>query len=555
MNTIETGTPSGVRTVVVVGGVAGGMSAAARLRRVDENAHIIVFEASGYVSFANCGLPYYIGNVIEDRQDLILQTPEALAQRFKLDVRVGHRVTSINKDQTVTVLGADGEEIVQGFDQLILAPGAEPRRLGIPGEGRALALRNVEDVDAISAAAQELLHEIEHPQAVIVGAGFIGIEVAENLHRLGFAVTLVNRSQSVLPPLDSEMSAYLEETLHRQGVRVISQATVRQIEAESVTLDNGQVLSADIVIAAPGVAPRVELARSAGLELGPHGGILVDDHQRTSHPAIYAVGDACEKTDINSGYSALLPLAQTANHHARVAADSIVGKKSVSPPTIGVAILGAFGLTVAIAGWNERTARAAGRDVEIIHTHPLNHVGYYPGAEPMHIKLVVDRETDLLVGAQIVGGAGVDKRIDILATAMRAGLTALDLADLELAYAPQFGAAKDPINMVGFVYGNIKAGEKTIQWYDVEDSGLPVVDVRTPAEFKGGHIPGAINIPLDQLRDSLDMLPSGPFIVSCAVGVRGHTAAALLAQRGYDVRNLDGGYSTWRMGNYGAEKE
>lgn len=555
MNQTQGKPSTGSGTTVIIGGVAGGMSAAARLRRLDESATIIVFEASGYVSFANCGLPYYLGQVIEDRQALLLQTPEALKQRFKLDVRVGHRVTAINHDKTVTVLTPDGGEFTQSFDHLILAPGAEPRPLGIPGETRTLSLRSIEDVDSISERAQQMLSSSGSPTAVIIGAGFIGIETAENLHSLGFRVTLIHRAEHILTPLDVEMSAYLEQNLRQHGVEVLTSTMVTNIGADTVTTDSGHVLPADLVISAVGVTPRVELARQAGIALGPNGGILIDEHQQTSVANIYAVGDACEKRDINSGAWALMPLAQTANHHARVAAAAIAGSPTQAPTTLGVAILGAFGQTVAFTGWNERTARKAGKEVTVIHTHPLNHVGYYPGAESMHIKLVVDQKTDLILGAQIVGGAGVDKRIDILATAMRAGLTALDLADLELAYAPQFGLAKDPINMLGFIYGNIKAGEKTIQWYEVEEAGLPLIDVRTIGEFEMGHIPGAINIPLDQLRDNLSLLPPGPFIVSCAVGVRGHTAAALLAQRGYDVRNLDGGYSTWRMGNYGAEKE
>ena len=540
---------------VIIGGVAGGMSAATRLRRLDENATIIVFEASGYISFANCGLPYYVGEVISARDELLLQSPEGLGQRFALDIRVGHTVTAINQDKTVTVRRPDGTEFIQAFDNLIMSPGASPRPLAIPGAERALALRTIEDVDLLHQAAHQVRANTAAPEAVIIGAGFIGLEVAENLRGLGFGVTIINREPMVMAPLDPEMAAYIEDTLAQHGVTVMANRTVAEITDTAVLTDAGEQLAADLVVTAAGVVPRVELARAAGIAIGPHGGIIVDEQQRTSVPYIYAVGDACEKTDINSQAAALIPLAQTANHHARIAADAIVGGGASAPTTLGTAIIGIFDQVAAMVGWNERRARAAGKEVVVIHTHPLNHVSYYPGAESMHMKLVVDASSDAILGAQIVGGAGVDKRIDIIATAMRAGLRAQDLADLELAYAPQFGAAKDPVNMLGFVYGNIRDGERTIQWHEVADSGLVLIDVRSPEEFAAGNIPGAINIPVDELRDRLDEIPAGPVIVHCAVGVRGHTAAALLRHYGYDARNLDGGYATWRIGQRVGQRE
>jgi len=534
---------------VIIGGVAGGMSAATRLRRLDESAEIVVLERSGHVSFANCGLPYYIGDVITDRNALLLQTPASLKARFGIDVRVESEALAIDRAaKSVRVRNvATGEEYSEDYDSLVLAPGAAPFVPPIPGAERALTLRNVADTDAMAAAVEAVLAE-PHPTAVIMGGGFIGVELAENLTERGVSVTIVELADQLLAPLDVEMAALVEKHLVRKGVAVVTGASVTRVCADSVELSNGDTLPASLVVAAIGVRPETGLAEAAGLELGERGGILVDEHQRTSDASIFAVGDAVVKRDAITGAQALVPLAGPANRHGRLVADVIAGRPVSSRPVLGTAIVGAFGLVAAATGWTEKRARAAGRDVRVIHTHPANHAGYYPGAEGMSLKLVVDAETDAILGAQGVGGAGVDKRIDVIATAMRGGLTASDLADLELSYAPQFGSAKDPVNMLGFVAENIADGlTRTIQWHELQaelDKGVQLIDVRTPAEYARGTVDGAINIPVDDLRSRIDEVDDD-VIVHCQVGLRGYLAARTLAQLGRRVRNLDGGYRTW----------
>jgi NADPH-dependent 2,4-dienoyl-CoA reductase/sulfur reductase-like enzyme/rhodanese-related sulfurtransferase len=537
--------------VVIVGGVAGGMSAATRLRRNDENLEIVVLERGEHVSFANCGLPYHLGGVIEDREALLLQTPESLAARFAIDVRTRHEVTAIDPERQVVFVrkvgaeGGDEDEI--SYDALVLATGAAPARLAVPGGERALTLRDIADVDRMQAALAA-----GPASAVVVGAGFVGLEVAENLVARGLDVAVIELADQVMAPLDPEMAAVVERRLADRGVDVRTGVSVARVEADKVVLSDDSVLSADLVVAAMGVRPESVLASQAGLAVGERGGIVVDREQRTSAPHVFAVGDAVEKHDAISGAGALVPLAQTANRHGRLVADVITGRKTSAAPVLGTAVVGVFELTVAAVGWNEKRLRAAGRDVRVIHTHPASHAGYYPGAEQMSLKLLVDPETDAILGAQAVGGDGVDKRIDVIATAMRGGLTASDLADLELAYAPQYGSAKDPINMLGFIADNLRAGnERSVQWHELEAtlaSGATLVDVRTAKEFAKGAIPGAINIPVDEMRERLDELPDGPLVVHCQVGLRGHVAARLLAQHGRDVVNLDGGYLTWRAG-------
>lgn len=534
---------------VIIGGVAGGMSAATRLRRLDENAEIVVLERSGYVSFANCGLPYYIGDVITDRNALLLQTPSSLKARFGIDVRVDSEAVSIDRAaKSVTVRNlATGEQYFEDYDNLVLAPGAAPFVPPIPGVERALTLRNIGDTDKMASAVDAVLARPE-PTAVIMGGGFIGVELAENLTERGVKVTIVELANQLLAPLDVEMAALVEKHLIKRGVSVVTGASVTEVCTDSVALSNGVSLPASLVVAAIGVRPETGLAEAAGLELGERGGILVDEHQRTSDPAVFAVGDAVVKRDALTGNQALVPLAGPANRHGRLVADVIAGRAVAAMPVMGTAIVGAFGLVAAATGWTEKRAVAAGRSVRVIHTHPANHAGYYPGAEGMSLKLVVDADTDAILGAQGVGGAGVDKRMDVIATAMRGGLTASDLADLELSYAPQFGSAKDPVNMLGFIAENLRDGlTETIQWHEVDaevGKGVQLIDVRTPAEFARGTVDGAVNIPVDDLRARIDEVATD-VIVHCQVGLRGYLAARTLAQHDRRVRNLDGGYRTW----------
>ncbi len=535
------------RRVVIIGGVAGGMSAATRLRRNDQTLDIVVLERGRHVSFANCGLPYHLGGVIPDRDDLLLQTPESLGARFAIDVRTRHEVTRVDAGRRIVHVRHDGGVEELSYDDLVLATGAAPTPMNVPGGERALPLRDLADVDRM----QEAL-DADPQSAVVVGAGFVGLEVAENLVARGLSVAVVELAGQVMAPLDPEMAATVQQRLGEHRVDVHIGVAVERVETDKVVLTDGVVLPADMLVAALGVRPESGLAAAAGLTVGERGGIVVDRHQRTSDPHIYAVGDAVEKHDAISGAGVLVPLAQTANRHGRLVADVITGRSTSTQPVLGTAVVGVFGLTVAAVGWNEKRLRAAGRDVRVIHTHPSSHAGYYPGAEPMSLKLLVDPETDQILGAQGVGGEGVDKRIDVIATAMRGGLTASDLADLELAYAPQYGSAKDPINMLGFVADNLRSGtERTVQWHELAEvlaGGASLVDVRSAAEHACGTVPGALNIPVDELRSRLDEVPEGPLVVCCQVGLRGHVATRLLTQHGRDVRNLDGGYQTWRAG-------
>jgi NADPH-dependent 2,4-dienoyl-CoA reductase/sulfur reductase-like enzyme/rhodanese-related sulfurtransferase len=533
--------------IVIVGGVAGGMSAATRMRRLDEAAEIVVIERSGHVSFANCGLPYHIGGVIERRKDLLLQTPKSLKRRFNLDVRVNHEVISIDRQaKAVAVRAADGSESAISYDALVLSPGARPVRPPIPGIERALSLRDIEDTDAMVAATSGA------KSAVVIGGGFIGLELAENLHHLGISVTLVEATEQVMAPLDPEMAQIVHQRLRKVGVDLVLGASVTEIGAQDVTLSDGETRPGDLVVAAIGVRPDTTLAADAGLEVGERGGIVVDANLRTSDPAIYAVGDAVEKADALDGSEVLVPLANTANLQGRRVADIIAGHSVADRPVLGTAIVGLFGLQVGVTGWNEKRLRAAGRDFRVIHVHPNDHAGYYPGASKLSIKLLVDSASDAVLGAQAVGRAGVDKRIDVIATAMTGGIRASELAELELAYAPQFGSAKDPINMLGYIAENLRDGVvETVQWHELADevaAGASVIDVRTAREFAKGAIPGALNLPLDELRQRQAELPGGRLIVNCEVGLRGHTAARLLAQLGREVANLDGGHLTWKAG-------
>ncbi|MGB2570945.1 FAD-dependent oxidoreductase [Micromonospora citrea] len=535
--------------VVIVGAVAGGMSAATRLRRLGPEHEIVVFERGSEVSYANCGLPYHVGGVIPDRRDLLLQTPQSLRARFDLDVRVRSEVVAIDRQaRTVRVRDLDtGTEYRESWDRLVLSPGAAPFVPDLPGIERALTLRSVADADRLTA----LLREQRPATAVVVGGGFIGLETAENLHRRGLRVTVVELDSQVLAPIDPELAALVHTELRRHGVGLVLGAGLAKVLPDAVELGDGQVLPADLVVLAIGVRPETRLARQAGLDLGPRGGIAVDESMRTSDPRIHAVGDAVEKTDRLDGSTIPVPLANTANRQGRLVADVIAGRPATLTGRIGTAVVRVFDLTVAVTGWNEKRLRAAGRAHQAVHTHPLSHAGYYPGADPMSLKLLFDPENGAILGAQGVGGEGVDKRIDVLAVALRAGLPAEDLADLELAYAPQYGSAKDPVNMLGYIAENIRTGmTRTVQWHEIIDrvaAGAYLLDVRTAAEHAAGSIPGSLNIPVDDLPGRLDDLPDGELIVYCQLGMRGHTATSLLTGTGHHAANLDGGFRTWSV--------
>lgn len=532
-------------TVVIIGGVAGGMSAATRLRRIHESAEIIVLERGGAVSFANCGLPYHVGGVIPHRGSLVLQQPAQLKKRFNIDVHLRTEATAINRDaKTVSVTNREtGESREIAYDALVLSPGSTPFRPPIPGVEDAHVLWNLDDMDRLIATAETA------KSAIVVGGGFIGLELAENLVHRGITTTLVEALPQLMPTLDVEMAWSLVERARFRGLDVRLQAQVQAITDAGVTLADGSTIDADMTVVAVGARPNIELAVEAGLEMGEAGGVVVDEQQRTSDPHIWAVGDVAQKKRPD-GFS-LVPLAGLANRHGRLAADSIAGRPAKAVTAFGTSIVGFFGMAAASTGYTERVLAAKGRSMRIIHTHPINHAGYYPDAVQMALKLLVDPETDLILGAQALGEEGVDKRIDVIATAMAAGLSATDLMDLELSYAPQFASAKDPVNMLGYVNENRATGERAVQWHEVAAliaQGWRLVDVRTEGEYTRGAIPGSELITLDELRDHVEDFLGHKVIVSCRVGQRGHTAASILAQHGIEVANLDGGYLTWQMG-------
>ena len=522
------------------------MSAATRLRRLDPAAQIIVLERSQYVSYANCGLPYHLSGVIEYRDALILQTPEGLGTRFDLDVRVSTEATAIDAQQQVVTARnlVTGEETQLHYDALILSPGASTIIPPIPGVERAMALRNVEDMDALIAAVGK-----KPSHVTVIGGGFIGVEVAENLRHLDIEVALVEAAPQVLAPIDPEMVRPVQDVMRRNGIDLHLDSQAAAIEENAVVLANGDRITTELVVLAIGVRPDVTLAKAIGLDLGTRGGIKTDDFHRTSVPTIYAIGDAAEKVDALDGSAALVPLANIANRQGRVVADHIAGLSPRVVPAQVTAIVKVFDMAVASTGWNEKRLQAAGRKYTAIHTHPGSHAGYYPGQELMMLKLLVDPGTQQILGAQAIGGDGVDKRIDVIATAMRGGITAPELMDLELAYAPPFSSAKDPVNMLGYIADNIASGStKTVQWHELAgllEGGASLIDVRTKFEFSRGSIPGAIHIPIDELRDRLDEVPAGKVVVFCQVGHRGHTATMLLRGKGIDAYNLDGGIRTW----------
>ncbi len=534
------------KRVVIVGGVAGGMSTATRLRRLDAEASITVLERSGHVSFANCGLPYFVGGLIEEEEDLTLQTPEQLFDRFRLDVRVNDEVVAIDRiGHTVSTRSTvSGEDDVIAYDKLVLSMGAAPVRPPIPGYDRVRTLRTVED-------AARLASDVGFAPlaAVVIGAGFIGLEMAENLVSQGIDVTIVEATPQVLPPLDPELAILVKDELIAHGVHVETGSSVASVEDQTVTLADGRVLRADLAVGAIGVRPEVRLAELAGLALGPSGGIAVNEANQTSDPDIYSVGDAVEKPDAVSHATSLIALANVANRQGRRVADHIAGRPSHPAASLGTSIVKVFDLVAATVGWNERRLRGAGRRFRAIHSHPFDHATYYPGATRMATKLLFDPEDGTILGAQIVGRNGVDKRIDVIATAMTVGLTADRLADLELAYAPPFSSAKDPVNLLGYMAENVLSGDcDVVEPQDLDglvSEGWALVDVRTAEEHARGAIEGSTNLPIDSLRDHLDCLGDRPVVVYCEVGQRGHTATALLRELGFVARNLDGGYLTW----------
>ena len=532
--------------IVIIGGVAGGMSAATRLRRLDNTAEIVVLEKSGYVAYANCGLPYFVGGVIEEEENLLLQTPESLHDRFRLDVRVNSEVISINRaNKSVKVKNLISGEINDvAYDKLVLSPGASPIVPPLPGIERGLTLRTVEDVErmVVQVAANPT-------SAVVIGGGFIGVEIAENLVHRGIKTSVVEASDQVLAPLDPEMASLVATEMTSHGVDLHLGVSASAIGEKTVTLSNGLELDAELVILAIGVRPEIGLAHDAGLTIGSRKGIQVDQFNRTNDHDIYAIGDAAEKIDALDGSATLVPLANLANRHGRIVADHINGRTVRPVQTIGTAIVKVFDLTIAATGWNQKRLVAQGRQSMAIHTHPNNHAGYYPDAKQMTLKLIFDPITGEILGAQGVGVDGVDKRIDVIATAIRGGITAPELADLELAYAPPFGSAKDPVNMLGYIAENMISGLlKTAQWNEIEafaSQGYQLVDVRSASEFAAGAIPGAVNFPVDQIRDRVGELTNKNILVNCQVGQRGHTATLLLNELGFNAVNLDGGYLTW----------
>lgn len=545
--------------ILIIGGVAGGASAAARLRRLDEQAEIILFERGEYISFANCGLPYYIGGTITNQSELTLQTPESFHARFRIDVRVMHEVTGIDREaKTITVLNSlTRETYTESYDKLILSPGAEPIRPNIPGidNERVFTLRNIPDTLRI----RNFIAHQKARSAAVVGAGYIGVEMAENLHSAGLEVTLIEMQNQVIAPLDYDMACEVHNHLREKGVHLILSngvtAVTEKAEALEIKLNSGSI-TADMLMLAIGVRPESSLAKDAGLIVNGRGCIQVDEHMCTSDENIYAVGDAVEITDYVTEHKGYIPLAGPANRQGRIAADSICGIIRRYTGTQGSSVLKVFDLTVAATGINEKTARQLGILYEKSYTLSGSHASYYPGAMPMSVKTLFNPKNGKILGAQIVGFTGVDKRCDVFATAIRAGMTAEDLTELELCYAPPYSSAKDPVNMAGFVIQNIlEKRVKIFHWHDVDslprDGSITLLDVRTPAEYQAAAIDGFKNIPLDELREHLSELDrEKPVYVTCQVGLRGYLASRILSQHGFDVYNLSGGNRLYQTIRY-----
>lgn len=545
------------KKVVIIGGVAAGASCAARLRRLDEQAEIIVLERGEYISFANCGLPYYIGGVIPRRQNLLLNSPESLRSRFNIDVRIQNEVTAILPAQKAIEVSdlSNGQSYRESYDYLLLAPGAAATDPGIPGSDRpnVFKLRNIPDTDKI----KEYIVTRQPRQGVVLGAGFIGLEMLEMLHTAGLNVSLVESGPQVMRMLDPEMAAIVQQYLRHQGINLLlGQKAVSMegtSEVTSVALENGTQIPADIVVMGLGVKPESALARNAGLDIGPTGGVIVNEFLQTSDPHIYAAGDVIESANFFTGEARHFPMASPANRQGWLVAGNIAGNARAYSGVQGTSIVKVMDMTAAATGENEKDLIKTGQPYLCCHLHPASHATYYPGASMMTLKLLFTPDEGRLLGAQIVGFEGVDKRIDVLATAMRAGLTIDDLQELELAYAPPFSSAKDPVNMAAYVAGNILDGRvDTVQWWEVAQhmaEGSVLIDVRTPAETAAGMVPGAVNIPVDSIRDNLEKIPRDrELMVYCRVGQRSYIASRILRQHGFNVKNISGGwllYQPW----------
>jgi len=546
--------------VVIIGGVAGGATATARIRRLDENADIVVFEKTGYISYANCGLPYYIGGVIENEAELTLQTPASFWQRFRIDMRVNHEVIKIYPDRKIVEVRnlISGDVFEESYDKLLISTGASPVKPELPGmdDERFLSLRTVEDTFKI----RKYVDENKPRSAVIIGGGFIGVEVAENLREMGMDVTIVQRPDQLMNPFDRDMASFIHGEMRRHGVELKLGRNVEGFERSAVgkedsgyemikvLLDDGSYINTDMVVLAIGVVPDSRIAKEVGIETGIKGSIVVNDRMETSKPDIYAVGDAVEVKHFITGQKALISLAGPANKQGRIAADNICGGDSVFKGSQGSSVIKIFDMTAASTGINEKTAKAQGIDYDKVYLAPMSHAGYYPGGSIMSMKVIFEKGTYKLLGAQITGYEGVDKRIDVLATAMHAGLSAFCLKDLDLAYAPPYSSAKDPVNMAGFMIDNIAEGRlKQFFWDEADslprDGSVVLLDCRTPEEYSYGHMEGFINIPVDELRSRIDELPKGkPVYVHCQSGLRSYIGCRILEGNGFDCYNLSGGY-------------
>lgn len=545
--------PARPRRVLVIGGVAGGASCAARLRRLDESLEIVVFERGPYVSFANCGLPYHVGGVIPDEDSLLVASPELFRRRFAVEVRTEHEVTRIDRERRVITVRdlRSGASTEQPYDALVLAPGAAPIRPPLPGLALpgVFALRSIPDARRI----REWIDTHRATHAVVVGGGFIGLELMENFVHRGMAVTVIEKLPQLMPPFDAEMAAVVRRHVESRGVSVVLGDGLASVETERdglvVVTESGARHVADLVILSIGVKPETELARVGGLTLGARGGIVVDEQMRTSDPAIFAVGDAVELRDVVTGQPAMVPLAGPANRQGRIAADAIAGRASRFRGVQATAVVGVLGLTIASTGASEKGLQRAGiGDFEKIYLHPGHHAGYYPGAKAIHFKLLFSKRDGRVLGAQAVGEEGVDKRIDVVAMAIQLGATVHDLAEAELCYAPQYGAAKDPVNLAGMIAANALNGDMPLaDWEKLGETNALVVDVREPDEHATDGIPGALCAPLSSLRERTDKLPRDRELwLHCGVGQRAYYATRLLRQRGFDAKNLSGGFATWQ---------
>lgn len=541
------------KKIIIVGGVAGGATAAARLRRLDEKSEIILLERGEHISFANCGLPYYIGGVIEERSKLLVQTVEGMSARFNLDIRNLSEAVSIDRDKKTIKINnlATKETYEESYDTLILSPGAKPIVPPIPGLAEAtniFTLRNIPDTDQIKAYVDNK----QPKSAVVIGGGFIGIEMAENLAEKGINVTLIEMADQVMAPLDIEMAGIVHKHLVEKGVNLILKDGVESFSenGQKITLSSGKVIDTEMTILSIGVQPENSLAIDANLAVSDRGGIIVNEYLQTEDPHIYAIGDAIETVDYIQQDAAMIPLAGPANRQGRIVANNIYKRKEKYKGTLATSVAQIFDLTVATTGLNEKTLKEKVIDNQVIHIHPASHATYYPGAHPISLKVIFDRETGEIFGAQAVGKVGVEKRIDVIATAIAGKISVFDLADIELSYAPPYSSAKDPVNMAGYVAQNIvHDGMDTVQWHEIDElvaAGGTLVDVRGPKGFAKGAIDGAVHIPLNEIRDRLDEIPKDkPVYTTCRAGLDSYIASRILKENGYDVKNLDGSWLTY----------